>query len=218
MNCCQCQGIEAVFDPKHAAKELENYRTKGPAKTTRMLIDALKARGIKGMTLLDIGGGVGAIQHGLLRAGVTDATDVDASPAYLRAAQEEAERQGFADRVTYHAGDFVDLAREIEPADIVTLDRVICCYHDMEALVGLSSARARRLYGLVFPRDEWWVRMAGPIANLFFRLRRNPFRVFLHPTEAVEAVLRSNGLERRFCRKTFVWQVMVYQRVAVSAD
>jgi magnesium-protoporphyrin O-methyltransferase len=218
MNCCQCQGIEAVFDPKHAAKELENYRKKGPANTTRMLIDALISRGVEEMTLLDIGGGVGAIQHALLRAGMTTAVGVDASPAYLEAAKEEAERQGFADRVTSHAGDFVDLAPEIPPADVVTLDRVICCYHDMEALVGLSSERARRLYGLVFPRDEWWVRMAGPIANLFFRLRRNPFRVFLHPTEAVDAVLRGNGLVQRFCGKTLVWQVMVYQRVAVSAD
>jgi len=212
VNCCQCQGIEAVFDPKHAAKELENYRKKGPARTTRMLIDALKASGIRGMTLLDIGGGVGAIQHALLRAGVTTATDVDASPAYLQAALEEAQRQGHADRVTYHAGDFVDRADEIEPADIVTLDRVICCYHDMEALVGLSSARARRLYGLVFPRDAWWVRMAGPIANLFFRLRRNPFRIFFHPTDAVEAVVRGNGLEQKFRGGTLVWQVMVYER------
>ncbi|MFQ5859762.1 MAG: hypothetical protein ACE5LU_29555, partial [Anaerolineae bacterium] len=153
--------------------------------------------------------------HALLRAGASTAINIDASPAYLEAAEEEAERQGFADRVTSHAGDFVDLAPEIPPADVVTLDRVICCYHDMEALVGLSSARARRLYGLIYPRDTWWVKMAGPIANFYFWLRRNPFRIFFHPTEAVEAVLRSNGLERRFCRKTFVWQVVVYGR-AVS--
>jgi hypothetical protein len=54
MSCCQCQGIETYFNRKSVAKDLKQYRKEGPAKTTRMLIDALKAEGIKEMTLLDI--------------------------------------------------------------------------------------------------------------------------------------------------------------------
>ena len=46
------------------------------------------------------------------------------------------------------------MSDEIEAADVVTLDRVICCYPDMEALVGRSAERALRLYGLVHPRDR----------------------------------------------------------------
>src|SRR5207248_22753 len=102
MDCCQCKGIETLFDQKEAKKRLKAYRKDGAAKTTRMLIEALQAEGIKGMTLLDIGGGVGAIQHDLLRAGIERATDVDASAAYVKAAQNEAERQGHADRVSYY--------------------------------------------------------------------------------------------------------------------
>src|SRR5947199_213845 len=83
--------------------------------------------------------------------GASGATDVDASAAYLAAAREEAARQGHAERVAYHHGNFVDLAATLPPADIVTLDRVICCYHDMPALVERSSAKAARLYGLVYP-------------------------------------------------------------------
>ena len=67
MSCCQCQGIETQFDRKSVAKDLEHYRKKGPNKTTNMLIEALKAEGIEEMVLLDIGGGVGAIQHELLK-------------------------------------------------------------------------------------------------------------------------------------------------------
>lgn len=213
MNCCQCQGIESLFDKRRADADLTQYRRDGPSKTTRWLLDALKSEGVEGMTLLDIGGGVGAVQHELLQAGVRQATAVDASSAYLRAAREEASRQGRADRVNYHFGNFVDLAPTIGPADIVTLDRVICCYHDMEALVSLSAERARRLYGLVYPRDTWWLRVASYLPNAGFWLMRNPFRIFVHSSEAVNAILRAHGLKQRFYRQTMFWQVNVYSHM-----
>ena len=212
MNRCQCKGVEMMFNQKSAVRELKQYRRKGPKRTTQMLIDALKTEGIEGMTLLDIGGGVGAIQHELLSAGVRSAANVDASAAYVAVAKEEAERRGHAGLVSYYHGDFIQLAPEIAPADIVTLDRVICCYDDMQALVGLSSARARNLYGLVYPRDTWWMKIRVAIENFVYRLVRNPFRSFVHPTEQVDAVVRSSGLRRRLHLKTFLWQVVVYAR------
>ena len=212
MNCCQCEGIERLFNQAEAAKKLKQYRRKGPDKTTRLLINALRGYGVEGMTLLDIGGGVGAIQHELLKAGVSRAASVEASSAYLNTAKAETERQGNAGRVTYHYGNFVDLAAALPPADVVTLDRVICCYHDMPKLIGLSVARAVKLYGLVYPRDTWWMKLGLAAGNLFFRLRRTPFRVFVHPTEAVEAIIQAEGLKRSFYRTTGMWQVVVYAR------
>ncbi len=212
MNCSQCQGIEALFNEKHAAAALSSYRRRGPDRTTRMLIDALKAEGVQGMTLLDIGGGVGSIQHELLQTGLHSATNVEASSAFLVAAKREAERQGNAGRVSYHQGNFVDLAASISSSDIVTLDRVICCYHDMHRLVGSSAAHTRRLYGLVYPRDRWWVRMGVALGNLLSRLQGNAFRGFVHPPEAIEAVLNRDGLKRRFHDQTMVWHVAVYAR------
>jgi magnesium-protoporphyrin O-methyltransferase len=212
MDCCQCKGIESLFNEKMARRELKAYRKRGPSRTTRALIEALKAQGITGATLLDIGGGVGAIQHELLGAGVETATGVDASTAYVKVAHEEAERQGHADRVAYYHANFVDFAARLAPADIVTLDRVICCYHDMQALVGLSVTKADMLYGLVYPRDTWWVRAGISIGNLFFRLVRNPYRTYVHRTRAVDAVVRENGFEQRFYKTSGPWQVVVYGR------
>jgi predicted TPR repeat methyltransferase len=212
MNCCQCQGIEELFSSQLVSKELASYRVKGPNKTTHFLIEAIKEEGIQGISLLDIGGGVGGIQHELLDAGVQNATDVDASQAYLNAAQEEAQRRGFTERISFQHGNFVDLASQIPPADIVTLDRVICCYPDMEKLVSLSVARARKLYGLVYPRDVWWVKIGINIMNFIFRLRRNPFRTFTHPTQAVDVIIKNGGFKPRFYRHTLVWQVVVYAR------
>ncbi len=212
MKCCQCRGIEACFNQKAVAKDLKRYRENGPDKTTRILIDALKTEGVEGMLLLDIGGGVGAIQHGLLNAGASSCINVEASMAYIGAAKEEAERRGYADRVSQQHGNFVDLAPNMAQADVVTLDRVICCYHDVQALVGLSSALARRLYGVVYPRATWWVKLSFAVENFRYWVRRNPFRVFVHPTEAVDAILRNNGFERRFYREDRTWQMVVYAR------
>lgn len=210
MTCSQCQGIEREFNRKHAVEQLNHYRKKGASATTRQLIAALTTGDVDGLTLLDIGGGVGAIQLALLEAGVSRAVDVDASPAYLEVARQEAQRQGLIERVNYYQGNFVDLAPTISPADIVTLDRVICCYDDMLALVNLSVQRARRLYGLVYPRDTWWVKLILPTMNLYLRLRRSSFRVFAHPTRAVDAIVRAQGFTQRFYRKMGFWQVVVY--------
>jgi magnesium-protoporphyrin O-methyltransferase len=209
---CQCQGIEEVFSQEHVDKELREYRAKGPDKTTRMLAEAIRKEGVRGLTLLDIGGGVGAIQHALIEAGVEQVTGVDASKAYLEAAAAEAERRGQAERVRYQHGNFIELAGGIAEADIVTLDRVICCYPDMERLVSLSAGRARKFYGLVYPRDTWWIKAGLAVGNFFMRLRRSTFRGFVHPTREVEALLEKSGLRRKFYRRTLVWQVVVYTR------
>jgi 2-polyprenyl-3-methyl-5-hydroxy-6-metoxy-1,4-benzoquinol methylase len=213
MDCCQCQGIETRFDRKYVAKKLEKYRESGSKNTTRQLIEALQAEGVAGMTLLDIGGGIGDIQHALLRSGVSFATDNEASSAYLDACRQEAERLGHADRVRHILGNFVEVANDIAPADIVTLDRVICCYHDMPALVNLSTQKARRLYGIVYPLDRWWVRLAMQVYyNCRYWIRRNPMRNFVHPSKEVEAIIQSNGLNRCFYRLMGLWQVVVFSR------
>jgi 2-polyprenyl-3-methyl-5-hydroxy-6-metoxy-1,4-benzoquinol methylase len=214
MKCCEnhCDGLEQVFDTSNAESDLEDYRKQGAANTTRVLVDTIKASGVDGLTLIDIGGGVGAIQHLLLEAGVSSAVGVDASRAYIHAAKQEAERLGHTERITFKHGNFVTLAPEIDPADIVTLDRVICCYPDPEALVGLSSAHAKQFYGVVFPRDTWWMKIGGQVINLVYWIQRNPFRFFVHPTAEIDAITSANGLQRRFSRNMGMWQVIVYGR------
>ncbi|HMK08824.1 MAG TPA: methyltransferase [Anaerolineales bacterium] len=217
MICPQCQGIEREFGGREARAQLRRYRRRGPSATTRDLVQALAALGVEGSTLLDIGGGVGAVQHGLLAAGARHARSVDASFAYGEVAAQEAARRGLADRIEASHGDFVALAPSLPRADVVTLDRVICCYHDMQSLVTLSAAKARRLYGLVYPRDSLWLRPAFAAANLLLRLRRSTFRIFQHPSAAVDAAVEGQGLRRAFRRTHGIWQVVVF-RAGRAAD
>lgn len=153
MGCCQCQGIEKMFDKKTALKDLKKYHKKGLSKTTSMLLAAIEEQGVEDHNFMDIGGGVGAIQFHLLERGAAKGTSIDASQAYLEVAQEEAEKRGLADKIEFKHGDFTTVASGSDQADIVTLDRVICCYDDLSALVGLSSQLAKRIYGVVYLRD-----------------------------------------------------------------
>jgi len=209
---CQCECYSSQFDEKHAIKDLKRYRANGPDKTTRLLLGLLEAEGVRGASVLDVGGGVGVVHHELLAAGAQTAVHVDATAANIRAAEEEATRQGHAGRVKFLQGDFVTLAPEISAADVVTLDRVICCYPDMERLVSASASRARRLYGAVFPRERWFLRLMVALGNLARRLRRNAFRAYVHPVREIDATIRRQGLSARRIHDTFVWRVVVYSR------
>lgn len=220
MGCCaQCQGIRQEFGDGVARRELRRYRRRGPTGTTRSLLEALRRGGIGGCSFLDIGGGVGVIQHELLLAGAASGTSVDASPAYLDAARSEAQRRGIDRRMQYREGDFVELASTLPDADVVTLDRVLCCYPDMPALVDASARRARRFWGAVIPREERRaVRLGIAFINLVQRLRRRPFRVFGHPRIDIERRLRNLGFDGYFESTSFLWRVLVFERHDGGAD
>jgi magnesium-protoporphyrin O-methyltransferase len=82
----------------------------------------------------------------------------------------------------------------------------------MEELVGRSVSLARRMYGLVYPRDRWWVRGGLAAGNALLALTRNPFRAFVHSTEAVDRIVRDRGFVPVFRSTTMVWQVVLYAR------
>lgn len=210
VSCAQCRGIVQEFDHRMARRELKRYRRRGPSATTRRLLGAIRGAGVQGASFLDIGGGVGALQHGLMAAGASHGTHVDASPAYLAAARDEATLLGHSERVRYLEGDFVTLASEVDPVDIVTLDRVVCCYHDMGALVDASAPKARRLYGLVFPREHLLMRVAFRTINFVQRVRGHPFNVFLHGTHRIEARVRRHGFRRVYLGRSPLWQIHLY--------
>ena len=178
-----------------------------------MLVDAVSTSGVEELTLLDIGGGLGGLQHALIEKGVVQTTHVDAAPAYLDAAREEAGTRDLLDKITFFLGDFVEVGENIPQADIVTLDRVVCCYDDMQALIRLSAEKARRTYGLVFPRDIWLFKVILPIANIVLKLRGSSFRIFLHSTHQIEGIVRSMGLSLETKRKAGFWQILVFNRI-----
>jgi magnesium-protoporphyrin O-methyltransferase len=213
---CAC-GCPNTFDAKMAEGDLKRYLKKGADGTTRSLIDAIVGQGIEGATLLDIGGGIGAIQLELLAAGAERATAVDATEAYVQVARAEAVRRGYGERVRPLVGTFETLASEIETADIVTLDRVVCCDPDLPGLLGSVVTHARRMVGLVYPRETWWNRIAARLLAVWGWLTRDSTRWHLHRTAEIEAILRGAGFGPRTVDRSLIWHVVLYVREGVPA-
>jgi len=209
MGCCQCQGIDGMFDKKAANREIKRYLKKGPSKTTIMLLDAVNRVGVQGLTFLDIGGGIGAIQHALLKWGALNGISIEASSAYIDLLKDEID---LTEKVVFKHGDFTTIASDLDSADIVTLDKVICCYDDMDELVGLSSKLAQKIYAVVYPRDNWWTKLLLPIINFYPKIKGSSFRVFIHPTKQVEDIIIRNGLKRNYYNKRLFWQVAIFTR------
>jgi magnesium-protoporphyrin O-methyltransferase len=219
VNCSShCGGIDEIFDATLAKRELAKYRKTGPRRSTRRLLDSIRKRGIGHATVLDIGGGVGAIAHALLGGGATRATIVDASAAHLAAAREEKERRGVGAQLELVRGDFVSLAADVAVADIVTLDKVICCYPDMQQLIEASTGRARRLYGITYPRDAWWVRVVIAAQNAVRRARHCAFQVYVYSNAAIDAAVQHTGFTRVAHERGVVWAVALYERTGAASD
>lgn len=244
MSAC-CSTLTAKFDEAYVAAELASRRDEGPGKTALRLAEAIASvrsepEGLAGASALDIGAGFGDLLGLLFSDGLGEAVHVEASPAYSRAARELAREGGYADRVRFVVGDFVEVANGLPVAshgtgdaahgdgsgggalaedgastamaDIVMLDRVICCYPDMPALLDAAGARARDVLALSAPRSLWPVRLVIGVRNLVRRLKGDPFRTFVHAWPEVEARLRASGFERVRGGGTPIWRIAVYRR------
>ena len=214
---CSCCYDEA-FDGQHARSELRKYRRDGPGRASRAIADALARPSVEGMTVLDIGAGVGSVHQMLLDRGAARATDVDASGPYLAAAREEAERRGMTERVAFRHGDFVGLAPDIEPADLVALDRVVCCYRDVDALVGRAAERARRRLAITLPPDHRMARAVIRLLNAWEWVTRSDFRVYGHSHTRVIAAARAAGLELAGTASIGTWRLLVFERPILTSD
>ena len=212
VTCRQCCGIGRVFDQKEARKRLKRYRKKGPDKVTTLLIEAISSHKDGDASLLDVGGGVGAVQLALLNHGVVRATSVEASLAYHAVAKEEAVRQGVTDRVTYLPGDFVDIAPQLVTHDIVTMDKVICCYPDAKELIHQAAQHSNHLVGLAYSHDNWLTRMVAAVANVLIQLRYRDFRGYIHANSLVGGILTHHGFRQVHRASTVIMQVTVWEK------
>jgi SAM-dependent methyltransferase len=214
-NCC-CSSFEFAadrhFNRDKAAEELNRYREHGPGPTTRMLIEGIAESGTAGGTVLDVGSGVGGLAFELLERGASSAVAVDASTAYVEAARGEAARRGRSGAIQFVLADFVAVATQLAPADIVTLDRVVCCYPSCRQLLDAALARAVRCLALSYPRDLWYVRAGIRLENAQRWLSRKGFRTFVHPVAAMEAAIAEAGFRLSSRRQTFMWSADVYVR------
>ena len=210
-SCCAFgHTADEHFNADKVAKELAQYRRKGPGPTTRRLRDGLVSAGLREGTVLDIGGGLGILSFELLDAGFSRAIVVDASSAYLAAASEEATRRGRSGVAEFMHGDFLALAGQLAASSIVTLDRVVCCYPLYEPLLKQALQLASMGFAMSYPRDHWFVRAGIWLENALRRRKGNPFRTFLHPPSEMIRIVEGAGFRLASRRRTPAWSCDVF--------
>jgi hypothetical protein len=217
VGCCSAKGCDQFFTERVARNDARRYRRRGLDKMGRRIVALARRRGVERRIVLEVGGGIGAIQLELLRAGAARTVNVELSTAYEATAGALLREAGFEGRVERRLLDFAERADEVPDADLVVMHRVVCCYPDHVALVGAAAARARRDLLLTFPREAWWIRLGLGVVNLALRLRRSDFRVYLHPPASILGVARRHGFEPFREHRGTVWQLAALERTGVAS-
>lgn len=209
--CCTQTEYRRLFNRRVAEKDARRYRRRGLTGTARSLTSL--AGDVTGASVLDVGGGIGAIELELLSAGAEHATSVEISGAYEDAAEALLAERGLAGRVERRIADFVADAATVEPHDIVVLHRVVCCYPDVDALVGEAADHARRRLLLTYPQDRALIRIGVRVVNVFLSLSRCGFRTYAHSVRRIDAEVAQHGLvlEARE-RRGLIWESAAFAR------
>ena len=206
-SCCNPRGCDRFFTRRSARRVARRYRKRGLDRTARRIVGFLEEAGIEGATVLEVGGGVGEIQIELLKRGAERSVNLELSSAYEREAERLLGEAGLEGRVQRRLHDIAVDPDTVEPADVVVLHRVVCCYPDYERLLGAAAAHARRLLVFSYPRRNAVSRLVVAAQNVGLRIRRMEFRTFAHPPATMLAVLSDRGLDATFAHSGVAWQV-----------
>jgi magnesium-protoporphyrin O-methyltransferase len=105
-DCCGRAGYQTVFSDQFAKRVARTYRKRGLDPTQTRMVSFLIEHGIKGASVLEIGGGVGELQIELLSRGAREATNLEISRNYEAEAAALLAQSGMTDRVKRR---FVDI-------------------------------------------------------------------------------------------------------------
>lgn len=210
--CCDPRGCDGVFGNRFARHVARRYRKRGLGGTEQRMVDFLVERGIEGAHVLEIGGGVGELHLELLRRGAARATNLELVDAYDAAANELASEAGVVDRIERRVLDIAATPGQVEPADVVVLHRVVCCYPDFELLLGAAADHATRLLVFSHPPRNTVSRLVMGAQNTAFRASGRTFRTFAHPPGQMLAVLGEHGLRPVYAHQGLVWRIAGLER------
>lgn len=219
--CCDPRipfGFDKVFGARFAAKLARRYRRHGLTDSERRVTDLLSALGVEGSSVMEIGGGIGAMQLELLARGAGSAVNLELSDAYERVAAELIREHGFESATTRIVGiDLAESSADIAPADFVVLHRVVCCYPDFEHLLGAAAGHARHALVFTYPPRTWVTRTIARVENTWMAMRGSRYRGFIHSPEAMIDVVRRSGMVVSAHDRVGTWNVAVAVREPIGS-
>ena len=212
MSCCNYRDYDNAFNLKLAQKELQDYKETGLKKSSQPLMEVLQYLPMANKSLLDIGGGVGAITFELFKKDISHATHVDISSASVDTFREELNRRSLSTKVNSLNGDFVTLSEQIPNADLVVLDKVLCCYRDFEELVSKSVDKANHWYVFSIPRTRLRERVYFFFDGILNRIKGEYIPLYFHPVDAIEKMVATAGFDKKQEKLDGKWRIFVFQK------
>lgn len=216
---CRCLSdtrIARHFDAK-VTERLAQCQDPGLVAVSERLRDALLSLGPTGRTVLELGCGRGGLLLNLVQAGAARATGVDLSPVSIDEARKRFEQAQLSERAHLSIGDAARVP--LEPHDWVILDRVICCYADVERLLANTLPAARQIYAFTVPTSRGWRGVAARLEewfdNAWNTLRGRPCPGYVHDLDLIEERLATAGFRLRHRDRQRLWHIAVYERAAV---
>ena len=206
MDCCDPNGLNRIFTGRLVRQELRAYQRLGLGKRQQRIVEELGSI-TPGAAVLDIGCGIGAVGTTLLKKGAGSSTFVDISAAYLQVARQVAAQAEVEDRSTFYQDDFAASARPYAPADVVVLDRVVCCYPDAATLLRRAARCSRETLVFSYPKPSWMVRLFRQLCAFGMQLFGCEYRFFLHDPAQLLQAATSAGHTPVVTRSSGVWQV-----------
>lgn len=203
MNCCD-QGYNRIFRGAYVRREAQTFRKRGLDKRQQ----AFLKQNLKGKSILDIGGGIGALSLTALQQGASRAQLIEISSDYLKTANTLSKAMGFQEQLTLQQGDFMLLSAEV--SNIVVLDRVVCCYPDATGLLAKAALHSREYLIYTEPTHNWFSWFAKTLINTSMWLVRNPYRFFRHSSEELEKAATGCGHELVQKTQFGFWQLNVF--------
>lgn len=210
--CCPHSQSAGKFFSFFAKSYRRRFEKKGFEISQQQLIEGITQVNYSDKTLLEIGCGVGHLHQSLLEQGALFAVGIELATEMLVEATSWAKQRGLDNKTKYLEGDFIELANTVEPADIVIMDKVVCCYPDADSLIHRSLEKCRETIALTYPRKIWYTRLGTQVLAVIMKLLGSSFRPYVHDPSQIEKWIIEQGFKKTVQSQTFIWLTQIYQK------
>ena len=210
-DCCRAAPCEEVFGSRTAEGDLHEYLSHGLGTIETRMLDAIPPLVVAGARrVLEIGGGVGALQAELVLKGASSGEVIELVGAYEPYARRLATKLGIGDRTSFRVADVIENPQQVQDADIVVMNRVVCCSPDGLRLTAVAAGLTRQVLAISYPRSLAILRLMQRLQEPFARLFRRRYRFYIHDARAIRTAATAAGMSLQAAGHGAFWEYAVF--------
>jgi len=177
------------------------------------LLDLMRDATLRRPSVLELGCGTGGLGVALLEMGASHLTGIDLSAASIELARRRARTAGYGASADFEVGNAATVT--VETHDWVIMDRVICCFGDVERLVGRAIGAAGERIAISVPESRGWRGLINrPMwaAEYAWDRLHGGCRGYVHDLHRVERRLAAAGFVPAGSGRIGLWHTGIYDR------